>query len=258
MGVCVPKHVVCDWYTPVFDPSSIPCDLSPPFDESRSRLLISGALFRSFQFGSNANNIKISNVWQVGVGGSPFTYRDYDQGLGDVLADVLRVKLTVIDGSGSPIEYFGTQRWDVDALPPEWNINGIDRLRSKLENEDENKKVVLLPFLDNRTAWDSINQNDHLAEFGLSSLTGGDGAPSDIDFLNSVRTGPAMTMIYIKNGDTADNGDILEIRETRYWNGYCYKKYDVLNPDCEDPSQSTGSPPTGSPLFCETGPSSDC
>lgn len=247
MGVCVPKNITCRWYVPTFTSGSTPCTLVS-YDESRARTSLGGSFFRSVDVGIHTNDITISNAWQVDDGG----WRAYNSGT-DTLADVGRVELSITDGIIIEL-YHADQSYDDGGST--WVVNAIPSLRTLLSSSI----LITMPDTDIPHPWDSaVNDGDHLTEFVITNLSGGTGGPTTQGELNSIRTGPATTMIYINNSEINNvDGSSTELRETRYWNGYCYKLYSPTNPDCTDPSLSVGSPPTGSPLFCELGPGADC
>ena len=247
MGICVPKNITCGWYTPTFTSGSTPCTLLS-YDESRSRVALGGSFFRSIDVGTHTNDITISNIWQVDDGG----WRAYNSDT-DTLEDVGRVELSITDGTIVEL-YHADQRYSDSSSS--WIVNAIPSLRGLLSASI----LITMPSIDIPQPWDSsINGGDHLTEFIVTNLSGGTGGPTTQGELAFIRTGPASTIIYINNSEVDNvDGSSTELRETRYWNGYCYKLYNPTIPDCTDPSLSVGSPPTGSPLFCELGPEADC
>ena len=257
MGICVPKHIVCDWYAPVFTPGPTGCTL-PIYSESKARLLIGGSFFRSKDIGAQTNEIWISSTWQVHAGGSPNDWRDYNAGGGDTIADVVGVDI-IITNNVITEPYRADQ---IGAGSPPWTLSGIPSLRSQLSTS----QLVEMPEIDVQTVltspedtWDSTaDDDDHLAEFSSTYLSGGTSGPTTKAELDAIRTGPALTMVYIDTSEKGNaDGSITELGETRYWNGYCYKGYTPDAPDCHDPADHTGSP-AGSPPFCGSGPESDC
>lgn len=256
MSICVPKHIVCDWYTPVFVPGNAGCSL-PIHTEEKSRLLIGGSFFRSKDVGFLANDIQVASEWQVDDGG----WRAYNAST-DTLDDVKQVELTVTDGIITEPYYVAAQEGSIGS--PTWISSGISSLRSQLATS----VLIEMPTIDLQTpgtnpgddTWNSaLDDDDHLEQFSLTNLTGGNEGPITQAGLNNIRTGPSFSMVYISSSEINNSTGILEdVNETRYWNGSCYKGYSSIVPDCEDPTLSTGSPPTGSPLFCELGPSSNC
>lgn len=238
MGICVPKHVVCNWYTPTFAAGTTPCLLQET-NETRSRRVVGGTFFRSVDVGTYVNNIQVESIWQVDDGG----WRDYNTGAPnfDTLFDVVGVKLNITDGAVFE-SYTASQPYSGGS--PAWLSSAIPSLRSQLSSS----VLVTMPANDVQEPWNTGLDDDHLAEFSLTNLSGGTGGPITAGGLDSLRTGPAQTLIYIKKSEINNsNGTMDDIQITRYWNGTCWKTYDPLLPDCEDPNNPPDCSGTGCP-----------
>lgn len=250
MAICVPKHVICNWYVPTFVAGTTP-SLLQETDETRARLVAGGSFFRSVDVGPYTNNIQVTSTWEVNDGG----WRVYNPGAPDfdTLLDIGRVRLSLSTGVPAQDEsYTATQTYTGGS--PAWTVNAIPSLRTQLSSSN----LVTMPVSDIQQPWNIGLDADHLEEFD-SFLAGGTGGPTTPTGLAGIRTGPAQSLIYIKNSEiNSSDGSMNALQITRYWNGACWKAYDPLSPDCNDPADSIGSPPTGAPLFCELGPESDC
>jgi len=248
---CIPKHIACGWYSPedgsppgfVAGPES--CVLSS-FTESRGRLTAGGTFFRSISFGPATDNIQISTKWVVNSG-SPVEY--YNSGT-HALSDVERVELVITESTNSPVYYYAPQTYVTPTGSPlvgGWTISAIGELRNQLS------LVVNMPNKDVPAGWDNtgspVDDADHLGEFD-ENLTGGSyGNPILVD----IRTGPALSMIFIDTSEDIGTGATIEGNfGIRYWNGACWKLDDLINPDCTEF--------VGSPLLpvCPASPADDC
>lgn len=268
MGICVPKHIVCDWYTPNFTAGVISCELKID-TENVARLAAGGTFFRSIFAGTQANSIVVSSNWQVcaiggcGVGSPANDWIDYTGSGGSPMLDIVGVKLTITDSITVETYYAAQNGVLVTGGSPEttafeWQTSAIDSLRSQVTTSSQ---LITMPTIDTQAPWNygspAPTDSDHLVEFN-SNLAGGNGPSSTVDYLDAIRTGPALTMVYISFSDAGvSDGTMTELGEIRYWNGACWKEYNPTSPDCEDPV-NVGSPEGSPRLFCELGPSSDC
>jgi len=259
MSICVPRHIACGWYEPNFIAGNESCELQI-FTESRSRLLEGGTFFRSIEIGQHTENIQIGCKWQVATGGSP-AWRYY--GGGDTLADVGQVELTITNGTTTEI-FFAAQQivGSPNGSPIIW-VNAIPNLRAQLIGSPSGSQLVDMPEDDiqtimggSPTTWKaSLYDADYIGEFLLSNLVGGSGGPTTETELDKIRTGSVMTMLYIDQSESDNpDGSLSDVKETRYWNGACWKYYDpiAIAPDCD--GLSLCGSPLGSPLPLPTCP----
>jgi len=228
--------------------------------EGRARLKAGGTLFRSLAFNTIVNGIEINSKWQVEAGsppiGSPSGWIDYNSGSPSfhTFADLVGVKLTITLGTTIEV-FYATQTVDTTGSPGEWtwNENGIKELRTKINNITEGSSLISLPELDAKTVvlpsstWDaSLDDADHMSEFGngspVLSLSGGFGPPHETNLLKNIRTGPALTLIFITESEDIA-GVVITPDETRYWNGACWKSHNPTIPDCAGSPPDCGSDP---------------
>jgi hypothetical protein len=264
MGICVPKHVVCGWYEPVFVAGATGCTL--PTDnthpgnglgvERKGRLEAGGAFFRSLEFGPQTNNINITSTWQVYDGGD---WRDYIAG-SDLFTDIIGVKLVVTDGVTT--ETYTADQTPIGVSPlVGWNggsptdAKSIDVIKQEVATSSS---LIIMPDTDGIGNWPSNSPPDPddprdtatgLDEFS-DTLKNGSGPNTDPSWLNTIRTGPVMTLVMVTDSEDANGNLVEDANVTRYWNGACWKSYDPTNPDCADPNNP--------PADCGLGPASDC
>lgn len=246
MSSCIPRHIACGWYNPVLDAGFIAgtkgCTLTTT-SEGRARLEAGGTLFRSITFNTIANSIEVISIWQIDAGsppiGSPSGWIDYNSGI-HTLDEVVGVKLTIT--LGLEVEtFYATQ------IPGSPWISGINELRTKVNDIGTGSTLVTMPTLDAQTTgtagspvdtWDAtLDDADHLSEFDTNNtLSEGFGPPYENNLLENIRTGPALSLIFIEKSEDID-GVIITPNETKYWNGACWKTHSPTVPDC------AGSPP---------------
>jgi len=241
MSVCVPKHVVCGWYTPDFTAGNTGCTLPTAVSETRGKLTAGGTFFRSIEFGSHVDNINITATYQVGGAGSPDSWRDYNTGSPafDVFTDIVGVKVVITDGITTEPYYISQEAFG-ESPEAGWSANGIDELRTKVGGS----ALITMPALDNNGGWDKNTDEDNHLEAFSGSLNGGTGAP--VTGLGSIRTGPFYTLYHIQDSED-DNGDTYTANVVRYWNGASWNAFSSTSPECADPN----NPPTD----CNLGPS---
>jgi hypothetical protein len=232
MSVCVPKHIICETYIPDFTPGNTPCTLQV-FNELKSRLLIHGIFFRSLEVGTHQNNITVAATWQYeqtpGVWVETAIQEEVER-VEVIVSDVTITETYHIPQSGE-IDT-GTQEW-------EWDAGIISALNSAV-----NSSSVLIevnPTEDAQQPWPEdpppTEPTDHIEPFIATNLSGGDGGPNDpTTHSPTIRTGPAMSMVYIADSERHTSDGTTEIiNETRYWNGDVWLAHDPNNPDCYDP-----------------------
>ena len=259
MSICVPKHITCNWYTPDFVAGNSPCVLQGK-SETRSRLTAGGIQLRSTDFGVKSDNIQIElKIYNGTISFPGFQAPYFTSGtglappcgtlgtVGDFTTELIELIVTFVP-TGISTYYYACQQTNTGS--PSCTENGTANLQDAL-NQDVDS-IVELPSSDNGF----INNQCAISAITSSLLSGGTPIAPVAD---NYRTGPAFTMLYITTSENADGTATgLGNYGTRYWNGACWKGYDPTTPDCTDPSLSIGSPPTGSPLLCELGPTSDC
>jgi len=231
----------------------------PEFNEYRARNILGGELFRSVNGGTSANNISITcsfKYWNgsTWVDTTESTYaaaRDalYTTPTINNTTFFIQVTLTVDDGINTPDIYTSCQYqvYYAGAGSPltgawEWKRNAVHdesylpSLPSSypdnvdytvgFRNQLVSSTIATLPDIDIQTigigspdGWDSsIYDPDHIASFTNSNLTGGSGPP-DLP-TSAIRTGPAISMIYIRNSDATVDGSILTIDTVKVWDSY--------------------------------------
>jgi len=259
MGVCVPQHVVCGWYTPDFDASSDPCTLQS-FDERRARLGAGGTFFRSKNAGPRNNNIKIESTWLTNTLDGNFQPIGTLVGTSDPLL-FNSVRLKVYNGTELVEEWFATQSQTDPGDPggeppvdPTW-ISGVPSLQSRI-NADTNS-IIEMNIKDVQFPWPMFDENDDeivptfMGMFPITRMSGATGGPTNPKTHRpKIRTGPAQSIILIANSEIGQaNGSMRIVNKPVYWNGACWLAFDPLAPDCADPDNPRG---------CDQDPSSKC
>jgi hypothetical protein len=242
MGICVPKHVVCGWYTPNFTAGVEGCTLPTAPAETRGKLTAGGTFFRSIEFGSHVDNINISATYQVGGAGSPDSWRDYNTGSPtfDAFTDIVGLRVVITDGSTTE-NYYILQEALGESPDAGWSVNGITELRSKIS---ASSTLVTMPDLDNNGGWDKSTDEETILGAFSGSLSGGTGAP--VTGLGSIRTGPFYTLYHIQDSEDID-GNTYTANVVRFWNGASWNSFSSTSPsNCANPND----PPTD----CHLGP----
>ncbi len=248
MAICVPKHIICNWYTPSFIPGTANCVLQS-YNEVRARLVSGGTFFRSIEPGSKGNNIELKVTWEYQDGSGNWIETIID-------TEVQRVHLYVYYKGNLVEEFTAPQDGADDGMGNfVWN-SGIPDLRNTVNN---NSNYITMPTIDVQQPWDSsTDDQDHLGHFDTTSLTGGVAGPSDPSSVSPpIRTGPYYDLILISssevpNGpipDKLNNGSMVDVNRIYYWNGACWLDFSL---DCYDPENL----PPG--FDCSGGPSTQC
>ena len=175
MGICVPKHIVCNWYTPNFTPSSESCTLKID-TENVARLEAGGTFFRSINGGTQTNNIQISCEWQV-LSGTPPEWISWSGSLSTPFDG--RVEVIVTNG-GSPIEvYHAAQTVDLGSPETIGTSSAISEIRSKISGSPISSQLITMPEIDTQQPWNvgspyigsPLGEADYLDEFTLKIST---------------------------------------------------------------------------------------
>jgi len=213
--------------TPHFIPSSTGCVL-PSEDETKSRLLIGGTLFRSRNPGFGANDISISCIWETADGNPP---------VAGCPSNIVNIILTVV-APGYTQDYTVVQTVICES-PINWT-SAIPTLRINLAADP--LSVIDLPDSDIQTpgevagtTWTSAEDAEFLSEFTQTSLSGGTGisdSPTQTE-LDVIRTGPGFTLTNIRLSEkTTNDGSMVSINKIRYWGGspVSWQIFDSVNP----------------------------
>lgn len=234
-----------DHCTPNFIPGPTGCEM-PSEDETKSRRLAGGTLFRSTLPGTAANNIMIGGKFKVCVNGTTscplagYALTDYNPAIHDE-CNVRAFELSIFFSGVLTWVIFVTQTKNCGS-PITWN-SGMAQLRSQLASAPTDFYKIVMPVLDEQTngsggTWNAgVDDADHLSPFSVLGLSGGSGisdSPTQAE-LDAIRTGPAFSLTNIRLSEkTTNDGSLVSINEVRYWNGTTWVGFDAVNPpvDC--------------------------
>ena len=248
MGVCVPQHIVCDWFAPNFTAGSAPCTLQL-FDERRSRLSAGNCFFRSKAVGPRSNNIRIESVWLTNTLDGSF------QPIGPIVGtsdpDLMNsVWVKVFNGITLVENWYASQTYS----DPNWSSGHISMAA---QINGSSSSLITMNVTDVHLPWPQLDGMDdpivpeYLGNFPVRSTSGASGGPEDPNsYSPRIRTGPALSIILIRNSEINNaDGTMRQINKTRYWNGACWLAYDPNAPDCADPDNPQG---------CDEDPATKC